>query len=65
MFPELRFGIPMLWMLLLAVLGDEDIRRNFAEGGNVVIVFIEVFCAALWVRNLPSRSSSDHGTGQN
>jgi hypothetical protein len=49
-FPELRFGIPMLWTLLWFVLGDKDIREGFKARGNVIVVFVEVFLAAVWVR---------------
>jgi hypothetical protein len=48
-FPELRFGIPMLWTLLSFLLGHEEVRENFKAGGNLVVVFVEVFLAAIWV----------------
>lgn len=53
MFPELRFGIPILWTLLWFILGDEEVRANFEASGNLIVVFVEVFLAAVWVSSLP------------
>ena len=49
MFPELRFGIPIIWTLLWFVLGNEEIRASFEARGNLIVVFVEVFLAAAWV----------------
>lgn len=48
-FPELRFGIPILWTLLWFSLGNEEIRASFEARGNLIVVFVEVFLAAVWV----------------
>ncbi|TID17550.1 N-glycosylation protein EOS1 [Venturia nashicola] len=47
-FPELRFGIPILWTLLWCILGDEEVRTSFEAKGNLLVVFMEVFLAAVW-----------------
>lgn len=52
-FPELRFGIPILWTLLWFILGDEEVRASFEARGNFIVVFVEVFLAAVWVSSFP------------
>ncbi|QDS67744.1 hypothetical protein FKW77_006083 [Venturia effusa] len=47
-FPELKFGIPILWTLLWFVLGDQELRASFEARGNLIVVFMEVFLAAIW-----------------
>lgn len=49
MFPELRFGIPILWTLLWFIFGDEEVRTSLEVRGNLIVVFVEVFLAAVWV----------------
>jgi hypothetical protein len=39
----------MLWTLLWFVLGNEEIRGDFEARGNLVVVFVEVSLAAVWV----------------
>ena len=47
-FPELRFGIPMLWKLASFLLGDERTWQAFSKEGDPIFIFIEVMLAALW-----------------
>lgn len=47
-FPELRFGIPMLWNLAWFLLGRPTTWRIFGEHGDPVFVFVEALMAALW-----------------
>lgn len=47
-FPELRFGIPILWRLLWFLLGNETVRQAFGSYGERERVFVEVLLAAIW-----------------
>jgi hypothetical protein len=47
-FPELRFGIPILWKLAWFLLGDPAMWKTFGSHGDPVFIFIEVIMAALW-----------------
>lgn len=47
-FPELRFGIPILWKLLLLLVGDPPTRASFRITDGSVLILGEVLLAALW-----------------
>jgi hypothetical protein len=47
-FPELRFGIPILWRLMWFLLGDEKVRKAFGSRGQREMVFVEVLLSAIW-----------------